>query len=1153
MDETEIKNMNQLIEIAKSKKPCSRDTFLITLAINIIEKEKKKSMTSSNRIREITNTSIEYRQLKSSAIELHVKALSEIKVLLKSLRTSANRKDTLFYIDCIKNLSNYETKCNIKYNKLITKYDKTKNILHLYVIFIVDIMDRNLYNECIKTYCEIERNNSEFKHSITNLNNDRKKKASEANLRDLKDDENSKDLPYQLKKLGSMIDQSSIMTLGVINNIKKISGEFVRKPSMEMRRSSLDIRRSSLDIRRSSVDIKRSSIDMRRSSIDMRRSSSEFKSPTENYRKSSNEINKKVTYNNNIKSLNNNNRYRHFSQQLLPVTTPSINMNRFSKDTNDINASLHSILRHPTVNEEETPVKSSSHVKRLSITFNPIVESNIYMNDIVNEEDEEIEDSSTSSSEYVDEIKPLNKSYGITEPQYKESPDSNDPSLQQSTLNNNVKKDDPKPTSSSVSLSHTPMPPRRRSVFDMKKKNSISNIVQIYTDQNEIDKSKIEENKNDDSNEFDDIVPEMLKKPKNSFLNENYKIEVQQRRRLSELNRRRSMYSNGRLSISHNLKSSDSLNDEIDTFHINHSDFTKIVELRNRMKNRFTSPFKKYTSRMKCFLILLILATTFNFVINLLLYTDIVNILPRMRINIQSYWLSSTLTLKTRLTSIAFMGKNENLYNDIIPLNDYINTELDDLLVDELLSFSTDTLTKNSILYGKSNDTIDAMIIHPSILMKTIFLILITENNKDTFKVIFEESMSSFVNKMNSKCVLQEILTLTSMTFILFEFFYLIAFVLKPIIKYTISTETKSLTMFGKIPKSCIDEMIKKYENQIEFLAENFDDDDVNESQNDDNDDNNKKNKNKDIAMINDNELTSFTSQHPSFWTYVYFIIGILIIAIPTFIIFIPVMSFKPELINNMNYQINTAKKGYYMNQLILYSYEQFFNDEYTYGRYETRRKLNEYLNLLEEVNDELQEIGSKATITSDYNLNYISNEQGCVRKSVYMEECEKRIYDSTYGYTEEIANVPYNLKMNEYLAVIKRFIRDISDFKPEGNFFNKNDLNSQINNAINNKFIKYEKALKDDIFGAIYRINEIFLEYIYSFINRCVLQVFLIYFVSLLAMFICYKFIFKKVTTAKEKELEYLSYFVFTVPQFYVKNNETYSRFLETGQVEED
>ncbi|OUM57774.1 hypothetical protein PIROE2DRAFT_17139 [Piromyces sp. E2] len=376
--------------------------------------------------------------------------------------------------------------------------------------------------------------------------------------------------------------------------------------------------------------------------------------------------------------------------------------------------------------------------------------------------------------------------------------------------------------------------------------------------------------------------------------------------------------------------------------------------------------------------------------------------------------------------------------------------------------------------------------------------------------------------------------------------------VLKPIIKYSISTEAKSLTMFGKIPKACIDEMIKKYEAQVKFLSENFDDDELNEQQ-DDNDDNNKKNKKNDLAIINDNELTSFTSQHPTFWAYLYFIFGLLIILIPISLIYVPIISFKTDLLNNMNYQINSAKKGYYVNQMVLYSYEQFFNDEYTYVKYETQRKLDEYLTLLEENNREFLENGNKASVHSYAKINHISNEQGCVRKSIYEDECSKRVYDSTYGYTQEIADVPYNLKMNEYLAVIKRFIRDISDFSPQGNFFNENDLNSQINNAINNKFIKYQKALKDDIFGAIYRINELFLTFIYSFINKCVVQAFIIYIIALIAMFICYRFLFIKVKSAKEKELEYLSFFIFIVPQFYIKNNESYQRFLETGQVEED
>jgi len=84
--------------------------------------------------------------------------------------------------------------------------------------------------------------------------------------------------------------------------------------------------------------------------------------------------------------------------------------------------------------------------------------------------------------------------------------------------------------------------------------------------------------------------------------------------------------------------------------------------------------------------------------------------------------------------------------------------------------------------------------------------------------------------------------------------------------------------------------MIKKYEAQMKFLSENFDDDDLNEQQNDSNDENNKKSKKKDLTIINENELTSFTSQHPTFWAYLYFIFGLLIILIPIFIIYVPIM-----------------------------------------------------------------------------------------------------------------------------------------------------------------------------------------------------------------------------------------------------------------------
>jgi len=81
-----------------------------------------------------------------------------------------------------------------------------------------------------------------------------------------------------------------------------------------------------------------------------------------------------------------------------------------------------------------------------------------------------------------------------------------------------------------------------------------------------------------------------------------------------------------------------------------------------------------------------------------------------MKINIQGYWLSSTLALKARLTSIAFMGRNEELYNNIAPLNYYINTEFNELIVENIIELSSNSISKDSLLYGKTNDTLDSTI-----------------------------------------------------------------------------------------------------------------------------------------------------------------------------------------------------------------------------------------------------------------------------------------------------------------------------------------------------------------------------------------------------------------------------------------------------------
>jgi len=430
------------------------------------------------------------------------------------------------------------------------------------------------------------------------------------------------DLPYQLKKMGSMIDQTSIMTVGVINNIKKISGDFTKKASFNnIRRASLmdinksldngrrDIsRRSSMDIsKRSSLDnSKRSSLEGRRLSVNdlnnrrlsssrIRRSSSidqsNRKLSSDKTRKTSfdnnefptNKKKKGITFNNTIDVFDESMRYRYQSQQALKTPeNDEFQRIRRASSTNNF-TSLHPILRHnedsQNENEDEDVKKPKPlHSKRLSITFNPIVESNVFTNEEISEESDD-----SDNDGLVDGIKPLSQSYGITKTNDATKSSNNDSS--QGSFSQFNPNQNPILTSTSTKSNNSnpklqPQQPKRSSVYELKKKNSIHDIVQLYSKDN-IRKP----NSSNEDIENTDNVPNNLK-PKDSFLNEDYKFEVLQRRRLSEQNRRRSMYSNGRISISQNLKSSDSLNDEIDSFHITHIDFNRIVGLRyNFSKN----------------------------------------------------------------------------------------------------------------------------------------------------------------------------------------------------------------------------------------------------------------------------------------------------------------------------------------------------------------------------------------------------------------------------------------------------------------------------------------------------------------------------------------------------------------------------------------
>ncbi|OUM62400.1 hypothetical protein PIROE2DRAFT_11307 [Piromyces sp. E2] len=286
-----------------------------------------------------------------------------------------------------------------------------------------------------------------------------------------------------------------------------------------------------------------------------------------------------------------------------------------------------------------------------------------------------------------------------------------------------------------------------------------------------------------------------------------------------------------------------------------------------------------------------------------------------------------------------------------------------------------------------------------------------------------------------------------------------------------------------------------------------------------------------------DKEITETHSRHEKNKNYnnIKLIISFIFVAIYILIGGMPVLTAVSKVRGILSIAQKSSDRLPIIKSIQYYTYEVVNQDRSIFLDDEPNRILNDLIYKLEKIQEELKTGSYGGPTFDDYPfLESAIKENGCHRlEGAGGTSCDSIVYDSSYGFSEEVGTLPIDELIRTYIYYVKNFITNNEEGKyihlP---FTSKENIRIMYNQMFSDDFFKLQDSLMENIFGDIQYIDSSLMEYSKEVLSNFV--------------------IFHKIYEEKIKEMDTLVSFVFLVPQAVVNKNEKYKRFLETTQTDE-
>jgi len=368
--------------------------------------------------------------------------------------------------------------------------------------------------------------------------------------------------------------------------------------------------------------------------------------------------------------------------------------------------------------------------------------------------------------------------------------------------------------------------------------------------------------------------------------------------------------------------------------------------------------------------------------------------------------------------------------------------------------------------------------------------------------------------------------------------FYL--FAINPLRSKTKVIFMKVIKMLKFIPNGSFDEIISKFDEDIEVISETYDVSGMesNKAYNKNSDDKNELRKKIKREKIKD-------------------IIVFALMVVVSLMCCIPYLIAAYHHIINLDLIFYSSQRCSYTYKLHMLSFELFAQDRLSYLPGESERLLSQNVESYEEIQDNIKK--------GNYGAKPIQKipilDQFLLHGKCYLGNCTMDPdYDSRIGYVEDIVTLPLNDLIEESISRVHRLLRE-TDFTylssyselAAGGGITKEKAVKLINDVKTNDVLRFQNLTLQHIVSGLQEFDVLLLDYVDNATKKSYIIVIILFVVSAIISPYIYFTSLKKMAKVKMVEMEELVNIVFTIPTSTINIVPQYRRFIETSEINDD
>ncbi|ORX86349.1 hypothetical protein BCR32DRAFT_290074 [Anaeromyces robustus] len=596
----------------------------------------------------------------------------------------------------------------------------------------------------------------------------------------------------------------------------------------------------------------------------------------------------------------------------------------------------------------------------------------------------------------------------------------------------------------------------------------------------------------------------------------------------------------------------------------------KEIVLRNNMLQTFVKSISKCSLLMNILYALIFVFTGLLCVTCVISVRNVLSTVNNYRKSSKSMYIISEASHNIRLMSISGLAEDEPVFN--LYRNNLCNTlipEIEDKLMPFLQGSFSDEASDTAVIVQTSDTTFTNEHLNAyevgkrfqtwvinlcdvpyeswkqnadgTSMMNDSKVRFFADNSKENFIKIMKEAYTNDHTDYTSMKEKWNIFIYIEIGVIVLCMIGLYIFAINPLRSKTKVIFMKVIKMLKYIPNGSFDEIISKFDEDIEVISETYDVSNMenNKSYNKTGDDKNelrKKIKRERIKNI--------------------IVFGLIIIV--SLICCIPYLVDLYLYIINFDLIFYSSQRCSYNYKIHMLSYEVFARDRYSYLPGEAERLLSQNVALYEDIQSNIKEgnYGAKSPhdipVLNNFLLNgkcYMSN--NCTDDEEY--------YDSKIGYVRDIITLPLNDLIQENIARVYKLLRE-TDFSYLNSFENlfaggitKEEATDIIYQINNNDVLKFQNHTMNHIISGLQEFDQLLLDYVESSSTTTFIVMIVLFVVSAIISPYIYFTSLKKMAKVKIIEMEELVNIVFTIPTSTINIVPQYRRFIETSEINDD